>query len=439
MRKDSIIFINLADSYFGGGGASGHTEQTENLGRKTQNYGALKTGGRKSNVLKSLDKCNIPHRIAEALRADGWYWRSTVIYSKVNPMPESVRGWYYERCKIKTGRRKATEYKPAGWDTREQSHNELNGNYQNNQYEAEWQDCPGCDKCRKTGGYVLRKGSWRPSTAHEYIFMMTKTSEYFCDGEAVREAYQGLGKPRAFATQGNKDRNDTGRIYEAKDKGGRNFRSVLTLPSSPSNWEFCSGCNTLYAGKDRLKTIKIKDGGSGEIVRFCPKCYRWDSWTNHFAAFSPKLVEPFLKAGTSQAGCCEKCGSPWARIIEHSNMKIVRSERGKLLGKYGKTAPSGMMIEEAKTITLGFRPTCTCVGLDGDSPGSMCADDKNWPSVSMRVLDPFCGSGTTGIVAKSLGLDFVGIDIHPSYAEISRQRIARAKGPDIQGELTLGI
>src|SRR4030067_2042133 len=38
------------------------------------------------------------------------------------------------------------------------------------------------------GGVVLRKGSWRPTTAHEYIFMMTKTNSYYVDGEAVRES-----------------------------------------------------------------------------------------------------------------------------------------------------------------------------------------------------------------------------------------------------------
>jgi DNA modification methylase len=40
------------------------------------------------------------------------------------------------------------------------------------------------------------------------------------------------------------------------------------------------------------------------------------------------------------------------------------------------------------------------------------------------VLDPFCGSGTTGIAAKILGRDFIGIDIVPEYVERARDRIA---------------
>lgn len=39
------------------------------------------------------------------------------------------------------------------------------------------------------------------------------------------------------------------------------------------------------------------------------------------------------------------------------------------------------------------------------------------------VLDPFCGSGTTGLAANRLGRHFVGIELRPEYAEIARRRI----------------
>jgi len=40
------------------------------------------------------------------------------------------------------------------------------------------------------------------------------------------------------------------------------------------------------------------------------------------------------------------------------------------------------------------------------------------------ILDPFAGSGTTGIVAKRNGCDFIGIELNPEYAEMARRRIA---------------
>jgi site-specific DNA-methyltransferase (adenine-specific) len=39
------------------------------------------------------------------------------------------------------------------------------------------------------------------------------------------------------------------------------------------------------------------------------------------------------------------------------------------------------------------------------------------------VLDPFCGSGTTGVACAQLERNFVGIDLDPSYIDLARQRI----------------
>ena len=39
------------------------------------------------------------------------------------------------------------------------------------------------------------------------------------------------------------------------------------------------------------------------------------------------------------------------------------------------------------------------------------------------VLDPFCGSGTVGVVARRLHRHFIGIELNPEYAELSRERI----------------
>ncbi len=43
------------------------------------------------------------------------------------------------------------------------------------------------------------------------------------------------------------------------------------------------------------------------------------------------------------------------------------------------------------------------------------------------ILDPFFGTGTTGVVAKRLGRDFIGIERNPEYATLARKRLARVR------------
>ena len=44
----------------------------------------------------------------------------------------------------------------------------------------------------------------------------------------------------------------------------------------------------------------------------------------------------------------------------------------------------------------------------------------------LKTLDPFCGSGTTGVACKRLGRKFVGIEINPQYIGIATDRIEGA-------------
>lgn len=80
LRDDGTLWLNLGDSYVGGGGASGHTVETTNCGRQTTRYGAVATGGRIPEGFKPKDLVGIPWRVAFALQADGWYLRQDIIW-----------------------------------------------------------------------------------------------------------------------------------------------------------------------------------------------------------------------------------------------------------------------------------------------------------------------------------------------------------------------
>lgn len=96
LRDDGTLWLNLGDSY-AGGGKKGNTEGEK---QKT-NRGATWVGNDdiatlKANLVgyKTKDLIGIPWMVAFALRADGWYLRQDIIWHKPNPMPESVT----DRC-----------------------------------------------------------------------------------------------------------------------------------------------------------------------------------------------------------------------------------------------------------------------------------------------------------------------------------------------------
>lgn len=87
LRSDGSAWLNLGDSYA--------TMRNDHEGGGFSKPGtrpgtAPKRGWHGGPNLKAKDLVGIPWRVAFALQADGWYLRSDIIWSKPNPMPESV-------------------------------------------------------------------------------------------------------------------------------------------------------------------------------------------------------------------------------------------------------------------------------------------------------------------------------------------------------------
>ena len=49
-----------------------------------------------------------------------------------------------------------------------------------------------------------------------------------------------------------------------------------------------------------------------------------------------------------------------------------------------------------------------------------------------HILDPFMGSGTTGMAAKELGITFTGIEMDKSYCDIAKRRIDASKADQFE-------
>jgi DNA modification methylase len=324
LRDDGVFWLNYGDSYSGSGGENGNG----GLGMDTsEKHGNYRDNPRKRTVAGG-NLTMMPHRVALALQADGWIVRQDLVWSKPNPMPESCRGW---------------SFNPDG---------------------------------------ELRRGSWRHTRAHEYVFMLTKQMQYWSDQEAVREP--AIMRPQSRGTDGRGDksagyadhRQASGDTDPNEQRGGRNPRSVLHIPTAP------------YRGA-------------------------------HYATFPPALIAPLILA-TCPRWCCPVCGQGWAPAVERYGNKA--REQLEIRGPSGyasaqPTAPQGLDYagshgDNAPEVkVLGHRPTC-------EHPHTQAE------AVPGIVFDPFVGSGTTVMSARQLGRRGIGIDIsRPYLVEQASERI----------------
>jgi len=302
LRADGTLWLNLGDSYWGSGKGLNqdgtHSSENKPTDKQYTNGGSLKTKVSKypdDCGIKPKDLVGIPWRVAFAIQADGWYLRSDIIWSKPNPMPESVTD--------------------------------------------------------------------RPTKAHEYLFLLSKSERYWYDADAIKE-------PAIYAEEARYDpgTNGLGGGDRKTGKSTRRFGSTLSggeygrhflgdqLPQNERRKALPEGQERMGASCDKQRGHSRRHNGFND---------RWDQMTKeeqcsnlrnkrsvwtvptqpyagaHFATFPTKLVEPCILAG------------------------------------------------------------CPVGGL---------------------VLDPFAGSGTVLAVAKQLGRQGVGIELNPAYIALAVER-----------------
>lgn len=231
----------------------------------------------------------------------------------------------------------------------------------------------------------------RPGTAVEYVFLLSKSQRYFYDAEAVKVTSVTRDPHRPYMSEGAKELGGRSEWKSGQQRNGSDF-TTRNRRNSDSFFESWQG---LYSEDD-------------EPLAFIVNPYPFKK--AHFATFPPKLIEPMVKAGTSEYGCCPICLEPWARIIERSPMEIRQSNRGEMVfGNVHPTAPSGTMTKPSGVTTIGWR--CNC-------------EHKDETAIPCTVFDPFVGAGTTVLVAHQLGRSGIGLDLKEEYCQMAENRIS---------------
>ena len=261
----------------------------------------------------------------------------------------------------------------------------------------------------------------RCTKAHEYIFLLVKKSGYYYDAEDIRvplkmsdEEYLKMLKNR----QGKKV-TEIGTSQEvgagSKTGGfnahiaskpiyvpsGANRRSVWTIDDERALLDWMAENNP-----EMLQQFAEQSKNRLDVFRISSESYPGA----HFATFPRKLITPCILAGTSEKGCCEKCGAPWKRVVE-------RDRQPTRPGINNTSDVTGMANRDelrhvTETKTTGWEPGCEC----------------NAGVVPCVVLDPFVGSGTSCCVSLAHGRRSIGIDLSEKYLRDNAV-------PRIEGEL----
>lgn len=241
----------------------------------------------------------------------------------------------------------------------------------------------------------------RCTKAHEQIFLLSKSARYFYDAEAIKELSVTGDLRRPYTSEGAWQLD--GRPVEQRHGGEP--RKLGQKGEQADETEVRSGKGAAFGRGAGWRD----DPNTTPTTR--NKRSVWEVPTQpyseaHFAVFPEALIEPCILAGTSEHGACATCGAPWERILDKTPMVINRSER---MHDKGQTRSSGSVVFPGTSFTTGWKATCDCV--------------SEKPVVPCVVLDPFCGSGTTGVVALRFHRDFIGIELNPEFAEMADRRV----------------
>lgn len=319
----------------------------------------------------------------------------------------------------------------------------------------------------------------RPGFSHEDWVLLAKSPRYYYDAEAVKLPDGGKASGNGFHRPERLGINGDGQDERWTPGRGRNRRT--------SDWTFESIEWAAHAHHVLANGGMLVDTDGTPLVLNVPTRPFKES---HFATFPPALITPIVQAGTSEAGICPDCGTPWERHgegwragctcgapdgMQPDDLDIINTPTGSdsddptlYVGRAGMARPrtedggqrpitryeqrriaeqirnsphyaemeaeAGSAIEHYRRLdTTGGRPVPQplldkWIGRGWIEPSPLPLWNPP-PPVPAVVFDPFHGSGTTAGVARRLGRHYVGADITPEYlGELTQKRIASIAG-----------
>jgi DNA modification methylase len=382
---DGTVWLNLGDSFAGSAkGTKADGTFSEYSGTKQATNQGTRTGSLTPTPVptgcKPRDLVGIPWLVAFALRADGWYLRSDVIWAKGNPMPESVTNRPTRSHEYLFLLTKSMRYWYDGAAIAE----------------------PVADSTTKRLNqptFAQQEGG-----AKDYANGVAPNRSARKTVENLKRKQDALGK-RTYT--GFNDRwHDAPTMKRNKrdvwlvNTQATPFAHFATMPEKLVAPCILAGCPPAGRRCDCDATILTPQGnGNGDDPTII---------TGRAGMNRPRGTDEGTRPITRRE-------QRWhARELRESPHRAAMEERcGPAFEHYIRTDESG-----ARPLPESIRQEFLAAGWLTEPPP--CDHPVEPAGV---VLDPFAGSGTTGRVATRLGRQFIGIELNPDYCALAAQRL----------------
>ena len=270
----------------------------------------------------------------------------------------------------------------------------------------------------------------RCTKAHEYLFLLSKSERYYYDRDAIAEACSldthprrpqdwktpdgwdtssGNGAHGSFHGEGRED----GFIgYRRKLPGNKTHKGTTAYEEGAVEHRTKAGL-VAYAERLRHDSVEARKQRANPESKSAPTSER-----NGIRPLGEKSAQADPDEVRSAKGAAFGRGAGWRKLAEAGSgtknnesfdeaMAVMPEKRNKRSVWEIGTQP----YSEAHFATFPEALVEPCI-LAGSKPGDL-------------VLDPFCGSGTTGVVALRYRRNFVGVEINPEYVKLAEKRIGQ--------------
>ena len=170
-----------------------------------------------------------------------------------------------------------------------------------------------------------------------------------------------------------------------------------------------------------MKRIGYKWAGIVELHEKNPQRVKNTAWGSFMSSTAPCIYNPKECVIIAYKGTWKKEGISYFKGFsdKETDQSLMDEEKGNKRILYKEFVKLTAGIWEYRAETKGLTQANFSVELPKDAIKILSVDGD-------VVLDPFMGSGTTGVACQQLGREFVGCEISPHYFNIAEQRITEA-------------